>query len=139
MDKITILLQDITTISELAKDPEVQIKIKDAIIDGVKRRSLKSMQIIEDKLHRELYDELFEKTWQRGLKQQYKKDLQKVAEDTVKNVIREDSDWWADFIRQEIDDFKESVKLKIASIDLDEIIRKEVRSIIDAKLSRRII
>lgn len=139
MDKITILLQDITTISELAKDPEVQIKIKDAIIDGVKRRSLKSMQIIEDKLHRELYDELFDKTWQRGLKQQYKKDLQKVAEDTVKNVIREDSDWWADFIRQEIDDFKESVKLKIASIDLDEIIRKEVRSIIDAKLSRRII
>lgn len=139
MDKITILLQDITTISELAKDPEVQIKIKDAIIDGVKRRSLKSMQIIEDKLHRELYDEHFDKTWQRGLKQQYKKDLQKVAEDTVKNVIREDSDWWADFIRQEIDDFKESVKLKIASIDLDEIIRKEVRSIIDAKLSRRII
>lgn len=139
MDKITILLQDITTISELAKDPEVQIKIKDAIIDGVKRRSLKSMQIIEDKLHRELYDELFDKTWQRGLKQQYKKDLQKVAEETVKNVIREDSDWWADFIRQEIDDFKESVKLKIASIDLDEIIRKEVRSIIDAKLSRRII
>lgn len=114
MDKITILLQDITTISELAKDPEVQIKIKDAIIDGVKRRSLKSMNIIEDKLHRELYDELFEKTWQRGLKQQYKKDLQKVAEETVKNVIREDSDWWADFIRQEIDDFKESVKLKIA-------------------------
>ena len=139
MDKITILLQDITTISELAKDPEVQIRIKDAIIDGIKRRSLKSMQIIEDKLHRELYDELFDKTWQRGLKQQYKKDLQKVAEDTVKNVIREDSDWWADFIRQEIDYFKESVKLKIASIDLDEIIRKEVRSIIDAKLSRRII
>ena len=61
MDKITILLQDITTISELAKDPEVQIKIKDAIIDGVKRRSLKSMQIIEDKLHRELYD-----PWRRG-------------------------------------------------------------------------
>lgn len=139
MDKITILLQDITIISELAKDPDVQIKIKDAIIDGIKRRSLKSMQIIEDKLHRELYDELFDKTWQRGLKQQYKKDLQKVAEETVKNVIREDSDWWADFIRQEIDDFKESVKLKIASIDLDEIIRKEVRSIIDAKLSRRII
>ena len=139
MDKITILLQDITTISELAKDPEVQIKIKDAIIDGVKRRSLKSMQIIEDKLHRELYDELFDKTWKRGLKQQYKKDLQKVAEVMVKNVIREDSDWWADFIRQEIDDFKESVKLKIASIDLDEIIRKEVRSIIDAKLSRKII
>lgn len=139
MDKITILLQDITTISELAKDPDVQIKIKDAIIDGVKRRSLKSMQIIENKLHRELYDELFDKTWQRGLKQQYKKDLQKVAEETVKNVIREDSDWWADFIRKEIDDFKESVKLKIASIDLDEIITKEVRSIIDAKLSRRII
>ena len=139
MDKITILLQDITAISELAKDPKVQIKIKDAIIDGVKRRSLKSMQIIEDKLHRELFDELFEKTLHHGLKQQYKKDLQKVAEETVKNVIREDSDWWADFIRQEIDDFKESVKLKIASIDLDEIIRKEVRSIIDAKLSRRII
>lgn len=41
MDKITISLQDKETIKELAKDPDVQIKIKDAIIDGIGKRALK--------------------------------------------------------------------------------------------------
>lgn len=38
MDKLTIVLSDKTTVSELAKDPDVSIKIKDAILDGVMRR-----------------------------------------------------------------------------------------------------
>lgn len=41
MDKITISLQDKETIKELAKDPDVQIKIKDAILDGIGKRALK--------------------------------------------------------------------------------------------------
>ena len=41
MDKITIFLQDKETIKELAKDPDVQIKIKDAILDGIGKRALK--------------------------------------------------------------------------------------------------
>lgn len=38
MDKLTIVLSDKTTVAELAKDPDVSIKIKDAILDGVMRR-----------------------------------------------------------------------------------------------------
>lgn len=38
MDKLTIVLSEKTTVAELAKDPDVSIKIKDAIIDGVMRR-----------------------------------------------------------------------------------------------------
>ena len=43
MDKISLILQDKKTIEELAKDPEVQIRIKDAIVDALGKRSLKLM------------------------------------------------------------------------------------------------
>lgn len=48
MDKITIILQDKETINELAKDPDVQIKIKDAILDGIGKRASKIANLSND-------------------------------------------------------------------------------------------
>lgn len=38
MGKIILVLQDKETIKELAKDENVQIKIKDAIVDSIAKR-----------------------------------------------------------------------------------------------------
>ena len=48
MDKITISLQDKETIKELAKDPDVQIKIKDAVLDGIGKRALKIANLSDE-------------------------------------------------------------------------------------------
>lgn len=48
MDKITIILQDKETINELAKDPDVQIKIKDTILDGIGKRASKIANLSDD-------------------------------------------------------------------------------------------
>lgn len=52
MDKITIILQDKETIKELAKDPDVQIKIKDAVIDGIGKRASKIANLSDDIIHK---------------------------------------------------------------------------------------
>ena len=41
---IKVILNDEKTISELAKDPDVLVRIKDAIIDGVSRRVAKTIE-----------------------------------------------------------------------------------------------
>ena len=48
MDKITISLQDKETIKELAKDPDVQIKIKNAVLDGIGKRALKLSNLSDE-------------------------------------------------------------------------------------------
>ena len=48
MDKITISLQDKETIKELAKDPDVQIKIKNAVLDGIGKRALKIANLSDE-------------------------------------------------------------------------------------------
>lgn len=62
MDKITILLQDKQTIEKLAADPDVQIRIKDAILDGLAKRYVKTSNVVKDLLDNaraEMRKELF--------------------------------------------------------------------------------
>ena len=43
MNKFTLMLQDKEVIKELARDPEIQVKIKNSIVDEVKRRLSKGI------------------------------------------------------------------------------------------------
>lgn len=47
-NKLIILLNDKDLISELIKDKDVQVRIKDAVIDGIGRRALKLINVHED-------------------------------------------------------------------------------------------
>ena len=87
MDKITIILQDKETIKELAKDPDVQIKIKDAVIDGIGKRASKIANLSDDIIHkleediRNYFTEIDNSMWKKRnvLKPEFKELIRKEA------------------------------------------------------------
>ena len=94
MDKLTIVLSDKTTVAELAKDPDVSIKIKDAILDGVMRRltpitNAVAHSVINDVLVKNGWgnptDKLTEK-WEKVLR--FK--VAEVVSDKVDSIVKEE-------------------------------------------------
>lgn len=138
MNKLTLLLNDKEIIAEIAKDPDVRIKIKDAIADGIKRRMSKGLDLVTDKLRDEMKDELFDRTWSSHLKPQYSNMLREEAVKCVRSVIKDDLNSFERLVKEEFDNFKSLVRIKIENIDMDEIIRKETERVIVSKLERKL-
>lgn len=138
MNKLTLLLNDKEIIAEIAKDPDVRIKIKDAIADAIKRRMAKGLDSVSDMLRDEMKNELFDRTWHRHLKPQYSDMLKEEAVKCVRNVIKDDLNSFERLVKEEFDNFKSLVRMKIENIDMDEIIRKETERVIVSKLERKL-
>lgn len=134
MNKLTLLLQDKEVIAEIAKDPEVQIKIKDAIVDGVVRRFSKSSSIILEESVRALKEEIFERSYYYNtLNDKYKEIIKKTATDVVANLVRKESKILNDIVANKFELYKMMIISKLEAVDVDDMIRAEIRKAVNEK------
>lgn len=134
MNKLTLLLQDKEVIAEIAKDPEVQIKIKDAIVDGVVRRFSKSSSIILEESVRALKEEIFDSSYYYNtLNDKYKEIIKKKAADVVAELVRKESKVLNDIIDNKFEFYKMLIIGKLEAVDVDQMIRDEIRKAVNEK------
>lgn len=156
MDRISIILQDKTTIEELAKDPEVQIKIKDAIVDALGKRSLKLMNAnaeiskavstVSTAISREVKDMFCENvSWTTTLKDTYKDQIHREAASMFNKLVEQEVNAQLDGLRtriQRICDtgaelWEKQVNKKIANFDFDKAINDAVQAEVARRLGKR--
>ena len=132
--KLTLLLSNKDAIAELAKDPEVQIKIKDAIIDGAIRRCAKTengiANMIAEKLRKELTDSSM---WCMRLNDECVKLIKDEAKAAVGSFVRSEVNTLIEEARKHINYHKALTMAKLEEINMDKIIREEVRKAVNEK------
>ena len=137
-NKLTIVLNDKDTLMELAKDPEVQIKIKDAILDKIGRRALKIANVTNEALEaaKEEVRKIFftECGWYTPeLKSEWKALISKEAKKEFESMVREELSAMRVEIKQMLKDRKEEIKAQIEVIDVEDIIREVAEKVIREK------
>lgn len=156
MDRISIILQDKTTIEELAKDPEVQIRIKDAIVDALGKRSLKLMNAnaeisnavstVSTAISREVEDMFFTNgARSKTLRSTYKDLIRMEAAAEFNNLVEQEVNAQLDGIRTRIQRVCDSgaelwerkVREKIANFDFDKAINEAVQAEVARRLGKR--
>lgn len=143
MDKITIILQDTETIKELAKDPDVQIKIKDAVLDGIGKRASKIANLSDDIIHkleediRNYFTETDNSMWNRRnvLKPEFKELIHKEANNAFNlNVSKELLDMHK-IINERLDEMKLIIMDRITNgLNLEKIVSDAAEKVIREKL-----
>lgn len=134
MNKLTLLLQDKEVIAEIAKDPEVQIRIKDAIIDGAIKRCAKIENSIAYQISEELKKEVFNSSiWSHNLNDKYKQIVKDEARKSVESFVRSEMGMLTDEVNKQINYYKALVMAKLDNADINEIIRSEVRKAVNEK------
>lgn len=136
MNRLTLILQDKSVIAELAKDEEVKIRIADAVIDGVRKRSSKIMDGISDNISREIASQIYERnSWTKTLKPEIKVAIAKEATTVVRDLVREETK----SIREEAIEKLRGIRVDLIetlnSIDLEKLVEKHVRIIIREKFN----
>ena len=145
MDKIILVLQDKETIKELAKDENVQIKIKDAIVDSIAKRVAQGNIVgvnlsLQEAVTEAIADKVFSDGWRK---------LSPSAEVKVKNLFNKSvNELIVKFdknINKELNAFKEdavkSYKDYIASISdayKEKIDNANIEGIVEDFLKKRI-
>ena len=133
-NKINLFLQDKALIAELAKDPEVQIKIKNAILEGAIKRTTKLKEGIASQIANELKNELLKPSqWSSYLKDEYKELIKKDAKNAVSELVTSEIKDLADEVRRKTNYYKGLILSKLEDMDIEKIIREEVRKAVDAK------
>lgn len=133
MNKITLLLQDKEVINELAQDPDVQIRIKDAIIDGIKLRSLKHFNVVEDKIKEEMIRELFDGSWQQRFRVKYQEKIKEGVKPLVSEIISEAQTCCFERINESFSELYNMVRDRLDSLDIEQLIREEAQKVIEKK------
>lgn len=138
MDKITIVLQDKKTIETLAKDPEVQIKIKDAIIDMIGRRALKIANVTNEILRAaksEVRDQFMEgrSFYTPELKEEWKTSIRSQARIEFQAMVDEELQEMRTEFRNELHKRKKEILKEIEDIDTESIIREVAWKVISNK------
>ena len=143
MDKITIILQDKETIKELAKDPDVQIKIKDAVLDGIGKRASKIANLSDDIIHkleediRNYFTETDNSMWNRRnvLKPEFKELIHKEANNAFNlNVSKELLDMHK-IINERLEEIKTIIMDRITNgLNLEKIVSDAAEKVIREKL-----
>lgn len=109
MDKIILVLQDKETIKELAKDENVQIKIKDSIVDSIAKRVAQGNIVgvnlaLQEAVTEAIADKVFSDGWRK---------LSPSAEVKVKSLFNELLNEAVakveENIKKELDTFKEDI------------------------------
>lgn len=135
MNKFTLLLQDKEVIKELACDPEIQIKIKNSIVDEVKRRASKGIDAVMNDVIKQVESELFENVGYFGkrLKPGIQKLLEKNIEDIVTESVLDKKQEIARTISESMDEYRAAIRLHLSEIDINQILREEAAKIIERK------
>lgn len=136
MDKITILLQDKQTIEKLAADPDVQIRIKDAVLDGIAKRGMKLSGItsgIISAAQREIRQEFFGDTWRDILKDEYKTVIREQAKASLNHLVNEELAKCSKEINESIRFWKAEVLKKLKEYDIEKDIREVAEEVIRKK------
>lgn len=67
MTNVKIMINDREGVEKIAADPDVQIRIKDALVDGIAKRTVKAIQgEIEKEISNEIYKALHPKKGEKG-------------------------------------------------------------------------
>lgn len=138
MDKITIVLQDKTTIEELAKSPEVQIRIKDAIIDKIGRRALKIANVTNEMIRAaksEVRDQFLKRCLfsTPELKDEWKKAIRAQARSEFHDMVNKDLEEMRIVFKHELNERKKSILKEIENTDIESIIREVAWKVIRDK------
>lgn len=143
MDKITIILQDKETIKELAKDPDVQIKIKDAVIDGIGKRASKIANLSDDIIHkleediRNYFTESDNSMWKNRnvLKPEFKELIRKEANNAFNLSVSKELLDMHKIINNRLDDIKAIIMDRINNgLNLEQIVSDAAEKVIKEKL-----
>lgn len=143
MDKITIILQDKETIKELAKDPDVQIKIKDAVIDGIGKRASKIANLSDDIIHkleediRNYFTETDNSMWNRRnvLKPEFKELIRKEANNAFNLSVSKELLDMHKIINNRLDEIKTIIMDRITNgLNLEKIVSDAAEKVIREKL-----
>lgn len=143
MDKITIILQDKETIKELAKDPDVQIKIKDAVIDGIGKRASKIANLSDDIIHkleediRNYFTETDNSMWNRRnvLKPEFKELIHKEANNAFNLSVSKELLDMHKIINERLDEIKLIIMDRITNgLNLEKIVSDAAEKVIREKL-----
>lgn len=143
MDKITIILQDKETIKELAKDPDVQIKIKDAVIDGIGKRASKIANLSDDIIHkleediRNYFTESDNSMWKKRnvLKPEFKELIRKEANNAFNLSVSKELLDMHKIINNRLDDIKAIIMDRINNgLNLEQIVSDAAEKVIKEKL-----
>ena len=139
MDKIIIVLQDKQTIEKLAADPEIQIRIKDSIIDGIGKRSAKLLNITNDIVNsakREIRTEFFGSNWNNVFTDEYKKLIKEQAKSALNHLVSEELKECSKEINNAIRLWKNEILKKLEGYDIEKDIREVAEKVIIEKLKK---
>lgn len=143
MDKITIILQDKETIKELAKDPDVQIKIKDAVIDGIGKRASKIANLSDDIIHkleediRNYFTESDNSMWKNRnvLKPEFKELIRKEVNNAFNLSVSKELLDMHKIINNRLDEIKTIIMDRITNgLNLEKIVSDAAEKVIKEKL-----
>ena len=136
MNKFTLMLQDKEVIKELARDPEIQVKIKNSIVDEVKRRSSKGIDGLMNELTESIRKELFDRVGFYG-SYSLKPSIRKLLENNIENIVRDiilDLKLEIDRkISEEMNKYRASISSRLNEVDISQIIREEAAKIVERK------
>ncbi len=139
MDKIIIVLQDKQTIEKLAADPEVQIRIKDSIIDGIGKRSAKLLNITNDIVNsakREIKTEFFGSSWGNVFTIEYKKLIKEQAKSELNHLVSEELKECSKEINNAIRSWRSEILKKLEEYDIEKDICEVAEKVIIEKLKK---
>lgn len=149
MNKISISLQDKDIINELAQDEQMQIRIKDAIIDGITKRAAKSMNVNVDikntvkeiaaaasaELARQFVTGDF---YRKHLKEEWAKIIREQCIEEINTVVEEEFKENLEDIRQRLndrlDEWKVTIERRLSEFD----IKKAVEQVATLEIRRRL-
>lgn len=135
MDKITIVLQDKQTIEQLAADPDIRIRIKDSVIDGVARRYLKISNIAAA-VAEEIRKELFKGAYGTYIKDEYRDIICKQVKKEFNKIVEEELIRYGNETKKAILAWKEDALQLIKERDIEKDIREVAEKVINEKLQR---
>ncbi len=134
MNKLDLFLNNKEMIAEIAKDPEVQIKIKDAILDGAIKRVAKLKEGISSQIAEELKRELCKPSqWSLMLKDEVKETIKRNAQHAVESLVMSEVKELGAIVQKETNYYKGLIMAKLEDVDIDKIIREEVRKAVNEK------
>ena len=137
-NKLTILLNDKEFLTEIAKDPEVQLKIKDAIVDAAIKRSTKISnnltESIGNRIGEYVKSSLLDPSgWSSKLKPEVVEMIKKESVRVVSDVVSKEVQELLAEVQRKLNYYKGLVIAKLEEVDVDKIIREEVRKAVDLK------
>lgn len=136
MNKITLILQEKSAITELAKDESVKIRIADAIIDGIRKRSSKIGEGVARRITEEFEAHFYKKdTWKKSLSDDVKLKIAKEISSIVSDIVQEESSDIRKEVSIRLNDLRSSIQETLEKINIEPYVERYVRQIVKEKFN----